>query len=103
MFSLHYVADSSDNPSACFSSDIEVYSIYNNKDKKFLNFVTVRINRTEKQIYFSNFDNLSIDMRKDLYKLIKESKDVLDIDHYKVSPFYSGYESYVALYDSSYI
>lgn len=103
MFSLHYVADSSDNSSACFSSDIEVYSIYHNKDKKFLSFATIRINRTEKQIYFSNFDNLSIDMRKELYKLVRESKDILDIKGYKVSPFYSGYTSYVAMYDTAYI
>ena len=103
MFSLHYVADSSDNSSACFSGDIEVYSIYHNKDKKFLSFVTIRINRTEKMIYFSNFDNLSIDMRRELYKLVKESKDELDINHYEVSPFYSGYASYVAMYDTAYI
>ena len=102
MFSLHYVADSSDN-SSCFSGDIEVYSIYHNKDKKFLSFVTIRINRTEKMIYFSNFDILSIDMRRELYKLVKESKDELDINHYEVSPFFSGYASYVALYDSAYI
>ena len=102
MFSLHYVADSSDN-SSCFSGDIEVYSIYHNKDKKLLTFATVRINRTQQTICFSNFDNLSMDMRKALYKLIKESKDVLDIEGYKVSPFYSGYTSYVALYDTAYI
>ena len=103
MFSLHYVADSSDNSSAFLSSDIEVYSIYNNKDKKFLSFATIRINRTEQMICFSNFDNLSIDMRKELYKLVKESKDELDINHYKVSPFYSGYTSYIAMYDTAYI
>ena len=103
MFSLHYVADSSDNTSACFSSDIEVYSIYYNKDKKFLSFSTIRINRSEKMIYFSNFDNLSIDMRKELYELVKESKDILDIEGFKVSPFYSGYASYIAMYDSAYI
>lgn len=103
MFSLHYVADSSDNTSACFSSDIEVYSIYHNKDKKFLSFSTIRINRSEKMIYFSNFDNLSIDMRKELYELVKESKDILDIEGFKVSPFYSGYASYIAMYDSAYI
>ena len=73
------------------------------KDKKFLSFATIRINRTQQMICFSNFDNLSIDMRKELYKLVKESKDELDINHYKVSPFYSGYMSYVAMYDSSYI
>ena len=98
MFSLYYVSDNTDT-----ADDIEVYSIYNNKDKKFLTFATVRINRTQQMIYFSNFDNLSIDMRKELYKLIKESKDVLDIEGFKVSPFYSGYVSYVAIYDSAYI
>ena len=98
MFSLHYVSDDTDT-----ADDIEVYSIYHNKDKKFLSFSTIRINRTTQMIYFSNFDNLSMDMRKALYKLIKESKDVLDIEGYKVSPFYSGYASYVALYDTSYI
>ena len=98
MFSLHYVSDDTDT-----ADDIEVYSIYHNKDKKFLSFSTIRINRTTQMIYFSNFDNLSMDMRKALYKLIKESKDVLDIEGYKVSPFYSGYASYVALYDSAYI
>ena len=98
MFSLHYVSDDTD-----IADDIEVYSIYHNKDKKFLSFSTIRINRTTQMIYFSNFDNLSMDMRKALYKLIKESKDVLDIEGYKVSPFYSGYASYVALYDTSYI
>ena len=98
MFSLHYVSDDTN-----IVDDIEVYSIYNNKDKKLLTFATVRINRTQQMIYFSNFDNLSMDMRKALYKLIKESKDVLDIEGYKVSPFYSGYTSYVALYDSAYI
>ena len=103
MFSLHYVADSSDNSSAFLSNDIEVYSIYHNKDKKFLSFVTIRINRTQQTICFSNFDNLSMDMRKALYKLVKESKDVLDIEGFKVSPFYSGYASYIALYDSAYI
>ena len=74
-----------------------------NKDKKFLSFTTIRINRTQRMIYFSNFDNLSIDMREELYKLVRESKDILDIKGYKVSPFYSGYTSYVAMYDSSYI
>jgi hypothetical protein len=98
MFSLHYVSDDTDT-----ADDIEVYSIYHNKDKKFLSFATIRINRTEKMIYFSNFDNLSIDMRRELYKLVKKSKDELGINHYKVSPFYSGYTSYVAMYDSSYI
>ena len=98
MFSLHYVSDDTDT-----ADDIEVYSIYHNKDKKFLSLSTIRINRTTQMIYFSNFDNLSMDMRKALYKLIKESKDVLDIEGYKVSPFYSGYASYVALYDTSYI
>ena len=103
MFSLHYMSDSSDNTSACFSGDIEVYSIYNNRDEKFLSFATIRINRTEKQIHFSNFDNLSIDMRKELYKLVKESKDILDIEGYKVSPFYSGYATYLSVYDTAYI
>ena len=103
MFSLYYMADSSDNSSACFSGDIEVYSIYHNKDKKFLSFATIRINRTKKTICFSNFDNLSIDMRRELYKLVKDSKDELDINHYEVSPLYSGYMSYVALYDTAYI
>lgn len=98
MFSLHYVSDNTDT-----TDDIEVYSIYHNKDKKFLSFATIRINRTQQTIYFSNFDNLSIDMRKDLYKLIKDSKEELDINHYKVSPFYSGYTTYVALYDTAYI
>ena len=98
MFSLHYVSDNTDT-----IDDIEVYSIYSKLFKKFLSFTTIRINRTEKQIYFSNFDNLSIDMRRELYKLVKDSKDELDIDHYKVSPFYSGHASYVAMYDSSYI
>ena len=98
MFSLYYVSDDTDT-----AEDIEVYSIYHNKDKKFLSFSTIRINRSQQMIYFSNFDNLSIDMRKDLYKLVKESKDVLDIEGYKVSPFYSGYTTYVALYDSAYI
>jgi ADP-dependent phosphofructokinase/glucokinase len=98
MFSLHYVSDNTDT-----IDDIEDYSIYYNKDKKFLSFATIRINRTQQMICFSNFDNLSMDMRKALYKLIKESKDELDINHYKVSPFYSGYTSYVALYDTAYI
>ena len=98
MFSLHYVSDNTDT-----IDDIEVYSIYNNKDKKFLSFATIRINRTQQTICFSNFDNLSMHMREALYKLIKESKDELDINHYKVSPFYSGHTSYVAMYDSSYI
>ena len=98
MFSLHYVSDDTDT-----IDDIEVYSIYHNKDKKFLSFATIRINRAQQMIYFSNFDNLSIDMRKDIYKLIKESKDVLDIEGFKVSPFYSGYASYIATYDTAYI
>ena len=98
MFSLHYVSDNTDTV-----DDIEVYSIYHNKDKKFLSFTTIRINRTQQMIYFSNFDNLSIDMRKELYKLVKESKNVLDIEGYRVSPFYSGYTTYVALYDTAYI
>ena len=98
MFSLHYVSDD-----AGTRDDIEVYSIYHNKDKKFLSFATIRINRTQQMIYFSNFDNLSIDMREVLYKLVKESKDVLDIEGFKVSPFYSGYATYMALYDSAYI
>ncbi len=99
MFSLHYMSDSSD----CYSSDMEVYSIYHNKDEKFLSFATVRINRTDKLVCFSNFDNLSIDMRRDIYKLVKESKDVLGIEGYKISPFYSGYSSYLATYDTAYI
>lgn len=103
MFSLCYMADSSNNSSACFYNDIEVYSIYHNKDKKLLTFATIRINRTQQTICFSNFDNLSMDMRKALYESIKELKDVLDIEGYKVSPFYSGYASYVALYDTAYI
>ena len=98
MFSLHYISDNTDT-----TDDIEVYSIYHNKDKKFLSFVTIRINRTQQMIYFSNFDNLSIDMREALYKLVKESKNVLDIEGFKVSPFYSGYATYMALYDSAYI
>lgn len=98
MFSLHYVSDDTDT-----IDDIEVYSIYHNKDKKFLSFATIRINRTQQMIYFSNFDNLSIDMRKELYKLVKDSKEELDINHYKVSPFYSGYTSYIAMYDTAYI
>ena len=98
MFSLHYVSDDTNTV-----DDIEDYSIYYNKDKKFLSFATIRINRTEQMICFSNFDNLSIDMRKELYKLVKESKDELDINHYKVSPFYSGYTSYIAMYDTAYI
>lgn len=98
MFSLHYVSDDTDT-----ADDIEVYSIYHNKDKKFLSFSTIRINRSQQMIYFSNFDNLSIHMREELYKLIKESKDVLDIEGFKVSPFYSGYTTYIALYDSAYI
>ena len=101
MFSLHYVSDDTDTV-----DDIEVYSIYHNKDKKFLSFATIRINRTQQMIYFSNFDNLSIDMRKELYKLVKESKDILDIEGFKGSPFYSGYSgyaSYIAMYDSDYI
>lgn len=103
MFSLHYMADSSDNSSACFSGDIEVYSIYNNRDKKFLSFSVIRINRTEKQICFSNFDNIPMDMRKDIYELVRESKDLLDIKGYKVSPFYSGYATYLSVYDTAYI
>lgn len=103
MFSLYYMADSSDNSSACFSGDIEVYSIYHNKDKKFLSFATVRINRTQQTICFSNFDNISIDMRKDIYELVRKSKDLLDIEGFIVSPFYSGYTSYVATYDTAYI
>lgn len=102
MFSLHYVGDNDYNLD-CFTNDIEVYSIYHNKDKKFLSFVTIRINRTEKMIYFSNFDNLSIDMRRELYKLVKDSKEELDIEGYKVSPFYSGYGSYLSLYATAYI
>ena len=98
MFSLHYISDNTDT-----ADDIEVYSIYSKLFKKFLSFTTIRINRTKKQIYFSNFDELSIDMRKDIYILIKESKEELDIEGYKVSPFYSGYVAYVALYDSEYI
>ena len=98
MFSLHYVGDDTDTV-----QDIEVYSIYNNKDKKFLSLVTVRINRTEKMIYFSNFDELSIDMRRSLYILVKESKDILDIEGYKISPFYSGYGSYLTMYATAYI
>lgn len=98
MFSLHYIGDNTDTV-----QDIENYSIYYNKDEKFLSFATIRIDRTEQMICFSNFDNLSIDMRKELYKLIKESKDVLDIKGYKVSPFYSGYITYVALYATAYI
>lgn len=98
MFSLHYVADNTDT-----SDDIEVYSIYHNKDKKFLSFATIRINRTQQMIYFSNFDNLSIDMREELCRLVKSSKNELDINHYKVSPFYSGYMTYVSLYDTAYI
>ena len=102
MFSLHYVGDN-DNAYDCFTNDIEVYSIYYNKDKKFLSFATVRINRTDKLVCFSNFDNLSVDMRQELYKLIKESKDELNINGYKVSPFYSGYGSYLSLYATAYI
>jgi hypothetical protein len=98
MFSLHYISDNTDT-----IDDIEVYSIYHNKDKKFLSFATIRINRTQQMICFSNFDNLSMHMREELYKLIKSSKDELDINHYKVSPFYSGYITYVSLYDSAYI
>jgi hypothetical protein len=98
MFSLHYISDNTDT-----KDDIEVYSIYSKLFKKFLSFTTIRINRTEKQICFSNFDELSIDMRKDIYILIKESKEELDIEGYKVSPFYSGYATYIALYDSAYI
>ena len=103
MFSLHYMADSSNNSSACFYGDIEIYSIYYNKDKKFLSFATIRINRTEKQICFSNFDNIPIDMRKDIYELVKDSKEELDIEGYKVSPLYSGYATYLSVYDSAYI
>ena len=103
MFSLHYMADSSDNSSACFSSDIEIYSIYNNETKKFLSFAVIRINRTEKQICFSNFDNIPMAMRKEIYELVRESKDELDINGYKVSPYYSGYRVYVETYHSEYI
>lgn len=102
MFSIHYVGDN-DSHLDCFANDIEVYSIYHNKDKKFLSFATIRINRTEKMIYFSNFDNLSIDMRRELYELIKNSKEELDVEGYKVSPFYSGYGSYLSLYATAYI
>lgn len=98
MFSLHYLIDEKQN-----SDDIEIYSIYYAKDKKYLSFATVKINRTQKHVCFSNFDNLSIDMRQELYKLVKESKDILDINHYKVSPFYSGYATYLSLYDTAYI
>lgn len=98
MFSLHYVSDNTDTV-----DDIEVYSIYHNKDKKFLSFTTIRINRTQRMIYFSNFDNLSINMRKDIYELVKDSKEELDIEGYKVSPFYSGYATYLSVYDSAYI
>ena len=101
MFSLYYMADSSNNSSACFYGDIEIYSIYYNKDKKFLSFATIRINRTQQMIYFSNFDNLSIDMRKKLYELVKDSKEELDIEGYKVSPLYSGYATYLSVYDSA--
>ena len=103
MFSLHYMSDSSDNTSACFSGDIEVYSIYNNETEEFLSFTTIRINRTEKQIHFSNFDNIPLRMCKELYELVRESKDLLDIDHYEVSPFYSGYRAYTEIYHSEYI
>ena len=102
MFSLHYVGDN-DNAYDCFTNDIEVYSIYNNTTEKFLSFATIRINRTDKQIHFSNFDNLPIDMRKELYELVRESKDELDINGYKISPFYSGYGSYLSLYATAYI
>ena len=78
MFSLHYISDNTDT-----ADDIEVYSIYSKLFKKFLSFTTIRINRTKKQIYFSNFDELSIDMRKDIYVLVKESKEELDIEGYK--------------------
>lgn len=98
MFSLHYISDNTDT-----TDDIEVYSIYHNTNKKFLSFVTLRINRTRKTVCLSNFDELPIDLREKLIMLIKDSKDELDINHYKVSPFYSGYAIYVALYDSAYI
>ena len=98
MFSLHYLDDKVQG-----LENIETYSIYHNEDKKFLSFATVKINRTGKMIYFSNFDNLSIDMRRELYKLIRESKDELDIEGYKVSPFYSGYSSYLTTYATAYI
>ncbi len=101
MFSLHYAENRAE--SLGLPEDVEVYSIYHNKDKKFLSFATIRINRSEKMICFSNFDNLSIDMRKELYKLIKESKDELDINGYKISPFYSGYGSYLSMYATAYI
>ncbi len=103
MFSLHYVGDNDNDNTRFFKNDIEVYSIYHNKDKKFLSFATIRVNRTEQMICFSNFDNLSLDMRKELYQLIRESKDELGINGYKVSPFYAGYTSYVATYDTAYI
>lgn len=98
MFSLHYISDNTYT-----TDDIEVYSIYSKLFKNFLSFTTIRINRTQQTICFSNFDELSIDMRKDIYILIKESKEELDIEGYKVSPFYSGYATYIALYDSEYI
>ena len=74
MFSLHYIYNTDT------TDDIEVYSIYSKLFKKFLGFTTIRINRTEKQICFSNFNELSIDMCKDIYILIKESKEELDIE-----------------------
>ena len=63
----------------------------------------MRINRTRETVCLSNFDELPIDLREKLIMLIKDSKDELDINHYKVSPFYSGYAIYVSLYDSEYI
>lgn len=103
MFSLHYVGDNDNDNTRFFKNDIEVYSIYDNQNKKFLSLVTIRINRTEQMIYFSNFDELSIDMRRELYELIRESKEDLAIINYKVSPFYAGYTTYVATYDTAYI
>ena len=103
MFSLYYMSDSSDNASTCFSIDIEIYSIYNNETEEFLSFAVIRIDRTGKQICFSNFDNIPIAMRKDIYELVRGSKDELDINGYKVSPFYSGYRVYKETYCSEYI
>lgn len=99
MFSLHYVS----NITSTTDDDIEVYSIYHNTNKKFLSFATLRINRTRETVCLSNFDELPIDLREKLIMLIKDSKDELNINHYKVSPFYSGYAIYVSLYDSDYI
>ena len=101
MFSLHYVGDN--NYVTGIADGVELYYIFDNRNKKFLSFPTIRINRFEKQIYFSNFDELSIDMRKDIYKIIKESKDILDIEGYRVSAFYSGYSTYKEIYNSIYI